>query len=98
MAALDPRVEPRVHERDGFAVTLWTFYQPLASPEVSPAEYADALQRLHAGMREVDVPAPRVTDRIEEAQGLPWPAARRRPRWRTPTGSSWAGPWDAWNG
>ncbi len=67
VAALDPRVEPRVHERDGFAVTLWTFYQPLASPEVSPAEYADALQRLHAGMREVDVPAPRVTDRIERA-------------------------------
>jgi hypothetical protein len=24
VAALDPRVEPRVYERDGFAVTLWT--------------------------------------------------------------------------
>ena len=27
VAALDPRVEPRVYERDGFAVTLWTFYE-----------------------------------------------------------------------
>uniref|UniRef100_UPI0035A257DE hypothetical protein n=1 Tax=Streptomyces rishiriensis TaxID=68264 RepID=UPI0035A257DE len=24
VAVLDPRVEPRVHERDGFVVTLWT--------------------------------------------------------------------------
>ena len=26
VAALEPRVEPRVYERDGFAVTLWTYY------------------------------------------------------------------------
>ena len=25
VAALDPRVEPRVYERDGFVVTLWTY-------------------------------------------------------------------------
>ncbi len=25
VAALEPRVEPRVYERDGFAVTLWTY-------------------------------------------------------------------------
>ncbi len=47
VAALDPRVEPRVYERDGFAVTLWTYYQPVAE-EVSPAAYAQALARLHA--------------------------------------------------
>ncbi len=29
-AALDPRVEPRVHERDGFVVTLWTYYESTA--------------------------------------------------------------------
>ena len=28
VAALEPRVEPRVYERDGFAVTLWTYYEP----------------------------------------------------------------------
>src|SRR3990172_353677 len=39
VAALEPRVEPRVYERDGFAVTLWTYYQPVAPQEVSPADY-----------------------------------------------------------
>ncbi|MEV7427502.1 MULTISPECIES: phosphotransferase enzyme family protein [unclassified Streptomyces] len=70
VAALDPRVEPRVHERDGFVVTLWTYYAPVTSREVSPADYADALDRLHAGMREVDVPTPHFTDRVEGAQQL----------------------------
>ena len=70
VAALDPRVEPRVHERDGFAVTLWTYYQPVAPREVSPAGYANALERLHAGMRQLDVRTPHFTDRVEEAQRL----------------------------
>jgi thiamine kinase-like enzyme len=63
-------VEPRVHERDGFVVTLWTYYEPATHREVSPADYADALDRLHAGMRELDVPTPHFTDRVEEAQQL----------------------------
>ncbi|MFI8090785.1 phosphotransferase enzyme family protein [Streptomyces sp. NPDC086080] len=69
VAALDPRVEPRVHERDGFTVTLWTYYEPVPG-QVSPADYAHALRRLHRGMRELDVPAPRFTDRVERAQRL----------------------------
>ncbi len=70
VAALDPRVEPRVYERDGFAVTLWTYYEPASPQEVSPAGYASALERLHAGMRKLDVPAPHFTDRVERAQQL----------------------------
>ena len=70
VAALEPRVEPRVYERDGFAVTLWTYYEPASPQEVSPADYASALERLHAGMRELDVPAPHFTDRVEHAQQL----------------------------
>ncbi|MEU4895468.1 aminoglycoside phosphotransferase family protein [Streptomyces sp. NPDC044780] len=70
VAALEPRVEPRVHERDGFVVTLWTHYEPVTPQEISPADYAHALQRLHIGMREVDVPTPRCTDRVERAQRL----------------------------
>lgn len=70
VAALEPRVEPRVYERDGFAVTLWTYYQPVAPQEVSPADYADALERLHSGMRRLDVTAPHFTDRVAEAQQL----------------------------
>lgn len=70
VAALDPRVEPRVHERDGFVVTLWTYYDPLTPRDVSPADYAHALERLHAGMRTLDVPAPHFTERVEQAQHL----------------------------
>jgi hypothetical protein len=70
VAALEPRVEPRVYERDGFAVTLWTYYEAVATGEVSPAEYANALERLHAGMRKLDVTAPHFTDRVAEAQQL----------------------------
>lgn len=70
VAALEPRVEPRVYERDGFAVTLWTYYESLAPPEVSPTDYAKALERLHAGMRKLDVTTPHFTDRVAEAQEL----------------------------
>ena len=70
VAALDPRVEPRVHERDGFVVTLWTYYEPVSRREVPPADYAEALERLHAGMRELEVRTPHFTDRVEQAQRL----------------------------
>jgi hypothetical protein len=69
VAALEPRVEPRGYRRDGFEVTLWTYYEP-ASPEVSPAAYADALERLHAGMRRLDVSTPHFTDRVASAEQL----------------------------
>ncbi|HEY6745519.1 MAG TPA: phosphotransferase [Mycobacteriales bacterium] len=70
VAALDPRVEPRVHHRDGFTITLWTYYAPTPVREVAPADYADALVRLHAGMREIDITAPHVTDRVDQARRL----------------------------
>ena len=28
VALLDPRVAPRVYERDGFTITFWTYYEP----------------------------------------------------------------------
>jgi hypothetical protein len=28
VAALEPRVDPRVYERDGFVITLWTYDEP----------------------------------------------------------------------
>lgn len=70
VAALEPRVEPRVYECDGFVVTLWTYYEPATPHEVSPADYASALGRLHAGMRKLDVPTPHFTDRVARAQQL----------------------------
>jgi Ser/Thr protein kinase RdoA (MazF antagonist) len=70
VAALDPRVAPVVHERDGFVVTLWTYHPSVPSSEVSPADYAQALMRLHAGMRTVELPTPHFTDRVASAQHL----------------------------
>jgi Ser/Thr protein kinase RdoA (MazF antagonist) len=69
VAALEPRVEPRVYVRDGFAVTLWTYYASVTR-DVAPADYANALGRLHAGMRALDVTTPHFTDRVAEAEHL----------------------------
>jgi hypothetical protein len=68
VAALEPRAEPRVHPRDDFNISLWTYYEP--DGEVPPDDYADALQRLHAGMRAIDADTPHFTDRVEEAQQI----------------------------
>jgi Ser/Thr protein kinase RdoA (MazF antagonist) len=70
VAVLEPRVEPRVYVRDGFVVTLWTYYEGVPPLQIEPAEYAHALERLHAGMREIDVTTPHFTDRVAEAQRL----------------------------
>ena len=69
MAELDPRVEPRVYLHDAFAITLWTYYEPAGSSTLAPADYAQALVRLHAGFRRMDLEAPHVTDRVADAQG-----------------------------
>jgi predicted trehalose synthase len=70
VAALEPRVEPGVYEHDRFAVTLWTYYEPMTTGDVPSAAYADALARLHGGMRALDLPAPHFTDRVWSAQRL----------------------------
>lgn len=68
VADLEPRVEPRVYLRDAFAITLWTYYEPVGSGDIAPAEYAHALVRLHAGLRQIDLGAPHLTDRVAGAQ------------------------------
>jgi Ser/Thr protein kinase RdoA (MazF antagonist) len=70
VATLDRRAGARVHEHDGFVVTLWTYYEPATPREVAPADYASALARLHAGMRPLDFPTPHFLDRVAEAQRL----------------------------
>ncbi|MFG2946329.1 phosphotransferase family protein [Streptomyces adustus] len=66
VAELDPRVDPRVHVRDAFAISLWTYYEP-AESAIAPADYADALQQLHAALRRIDLDAPHLTDRVARA-------------------------------
>ncbi|GAB3059458.1 aminoglycoside phosphotransferase family protein [Micromonospora schwarzwaldensis] len=69
VAVLDPRVPPRVYEHEGYVVTLWRYYEP-STRTISPADYAATLVRLHAGLRDLDLPAPHFTDRVERAQRL----------------------------
>jgi aminoglycoside phosphotransferase (APT) family kinase protein len=69
-ATLEPRVAPRPYEHDGFVVTLWTYYATATPPDVAPADYASALARLHAGLRNVDVATPHFWDRVAEAERL----------------------------
>ena len=66
---LAPGLEAIIHRRGGFAITFWRYYDPLpAGP--TPHEYACALQDLHVAMRRLDAPAPRFTDRVDEALAI----------------------------
>lgn len=67
VVSLDPRVEPRVYEVDGFAITFWTYYEARLEP-AEPAEYAVALQRLHAAMRNIQIEAPHFMERVAAAE------------------------------
>lgn len=62
VGALEPLAGSRVYVEDGFALTLWRYYEPMG--EIAPAAYADALIRLHAGLRQLDLAAPHVNTRI----------------------------------
>ena len=66
----EPRVEPRVYVRDGFSITLWTYYEAMQPQDIAPAEYAQALERYHACLRQIDLTVPHFTDRVAEAQRL----------------------------
>ena len=66
VAELEPRVEPRVHVRDAFAISLWTYYEPVGSA-VAPADYADVFLRHHAALRRINLDVPHFTDRVAVA-------------------------------
>jgi len=71
VAALEPRAEPRVYDRDGFVVTLWTYYETVApDPDYYLGAYASVLRRLHAGLRSVEIGTPHFLDRVAEADEL----------------------------
>lgn len=71
----DPRVPPRPHGADGFVVTFWSHLEEVAG-EPAPDEVVAALALLHHRMREVDLPAPRWTDRVVSARALVADAVR----------------------
>ncbi len=75
---LDPRVKHDVYVSDGFAMTFWTYYESVGdrraqqhlgmTTSLGPADYARALAQLHADLRQVDLTAPHVMDRVTEWQ------------------------------
>jgi len=67
IAGLEPRVEPRVFGRDGFKVTMWTYFEPVRRV-LPPAEYARTLVRLHAGLRQIDFTTAHFLDRVAATQ------------------------------
>jgi hypothetical protein len=96
VATLEPRVAPRLYESDGFVVTLWTYYEPAAPAEASPADYATALERLHAGMRKLV--SHRHTSPIASTRpSSSWRAATTRRRSPSRTGSCSATRYEAWD-
>ncbi|MER7246963.1 aminoglycoside phosphotransferase family protein [Kribbella sp. NPDC000426] len=64
VAPLEARVAPRVFVREGFQIALWAYVEPVQSRMLPPAEYAQALARLHAGLRQIEVPTPHFMDRV----------------------------------
>lgn len=69
VAGLDPRIEPRLHRRDGFVLSFWTYYAPVAG-DITPAAYADVLARHHAALRGADLDGlavPHFSDRVAAA-------------------------------
>jgi len=67
VAALEARVEPRVFVRDGFKIAMWSYFEPVQRP-LPPGGYAQALERLHAGLRQIDVTTPHFMDRVAATQ------------------------------
>ncbi|MER7173427.1 phosphotransferase [Streptomyces mesophilus] len=63
---LESRVDPGVHLCDGFAISLWRYYES-AGTEIAPAAYADALMRHHAVLRRTELDAPHFTERVDAA-------------------------------
>lgn len=59
---LEPQAGSQVFLRDGFAYTLWIYYEPAGS--IAPADYADALWRLHVGLRQLALDVPHISQRI----------------------------------
>ena len=67
VGTLASQVDPRVFVRDGFKIAMWTYFEPVRRV-TSPGEYVQALDRLHAGLRKIDVTTPHFLERVAATQ------------------------------
>jgi aminoglycoside phosphotransferase (APT) family kinase protein len=67
VATLEARVEPLVFVRDGFKISMWTYFEPVHRM-LPPVEYAQLLGRLHGGLRQIDVAVPHFMERVAVSQ------------------------------
>jgi aminoglycoside phosphotransferase (APT) family kinase protein len=67
VATLEARVEPRIFVHDGFKIAMWTYFEPVRRV-ISSGDYMRALERLHAGLRQIDVTTPHFMDRVAATQ------------------------------
>jgi len=56
VAALDPRAKPRVYERDGYVVTLWTYYKATNSRTGASSPRSGSARSEQLGLRGREVP------------------------------------------
>jgi Ser/Thr protein kinase RdoA (MazF antagonist) len=49
-------------------ISMWTYFDSAESRMLGPADYAQALERLHAGLLQIDFTAPHVLDRVAAVQ------------------------------
>lgn len=64
IAGLDPRLEPKIFQRDDFEISMWTYFEPEPSQKLSSGVYSTMLERLHVVLRQIDMVTPRFTDRL----------------------------------
>ena len=64
IAGLDPRVEPKIFQRDDFEISMWTYFEPEPSQKLSSDVYSTMLERLHVVLRQIDMDSPPFTDRL----------------------------------
>ena len=71
VAALESRVEPRVYVRDGFAVTLWTYYEPVAPSGIAPIRSSVATSASRSSVAAQSIAFPQVIALARARGGAP---------------------------
>ena len=70
VAALEPRVDPRVYEADGFAVTFWTYYAAVTPDRSHPPSTQTRSNACTRGCAGIEIATPHLMERVAQALRL----------------------------